>query len=245
VNARWGSLLDVFYGTDAGPSEADGCGKRGPNGEAYNPRRGAKVLATCFEFLDAHFPLKPTTRKSGGGGGGRGEKKSSSGPIACSWAHVAGVRVANRGRVPLALCLTDGSMAALKHAPQFVAFMHEKSMSRSASSRRSNSNSNSNSDESDALLTSLLLLHNHLHVEIVFDSQSVVGRDNAAGIHDILLESAVTAIVCSFVCLFLFCRFCFCVCKLILHNLRSLPFFFLPVRPIAKTRWLLWTRRTR
>ena len=52
ANARWGSLYDALYGTDA-ISEADGCSKSG----AYNPKRGAKVIAFAKEFLDASVPL--------------------------------------------------------------------------------------------------------------------------------------------------------------------------------------------
>ena len=39
ANARWGSLYDALYGTDA-LSEANGCEK----GTGYNPKRGAKVI---------------------------------------------------------------------------------------------------------------------------------------------------------------------------------------------------------
>jgi malate synthase len=53
ANARWGNLLDAFYGTDAGPSEADGCEK----GSKYNPKRGGKVFDMCHQFLDEFFPL--------------------------------------------------------------------------------------------------------------------------------------------------------------------------------------------
>ncbi len=57
ANARWGSLYDALYGTDA-ISEADGCGKSPEGGSGYNPQRGAKVIDYCRHVLDRCAPLK-------------------------------------------------------------------------------------------------------------------------------------------------------------------------------------------
>src|SRR5437867_1566803 len=53
ANARWGSLYDALYGTNVIP-EVDGAEK----GEAYNPKRGAKVIAYAEEFLDKVIGLE-------------------------------------------------------------------------------------------------------------------------------------------------------------------------------------------
>lgn len=53
ANARWGSLYDALYGTDA-IAETDGCEK----GSGYNPKRGAKVIEYARYVLDRCVPLK-------------------------------------------------------------------------------------------------------------------------------------------------------------------------------------------
>jgi malate synthase len=95
ANARWGSLYDALYGTNMIP-EDDGAEK----GEAYNPRRGAKVIAYTEEFLDKVIGLE------------RG-----------SFSHVSRFLLKDvGGKKQLAAALKDGSTVGLAEPSKFVGY---------------------------------------------------------------------------------------------------------------------------
>jgi malate synthase len=128
ANARWGSLYDALYGTDA-------LGDRpGPGG--YDDERGARVVAWGRAFLDEIAPLT---------GGSHAD--------VTRYGIESGRLVTDRGR------LRD---------PSLLAGWKDSSP---------------------------LLRHNNLHVEIVVDRDHPIGRTDKAGVADLLLESAVTAIM--------------------------------------------------
>jgi malate synthase len=145
ANARWGSLYDALYGTDAIALDA------APRAGSYNPERGAKVIAFARDFLDRHFALAQ---------GSHGDA------IAYSVAGRAGG--AGQG---LAIRLNSGGTTHLKAPAAFRGYQ----------------------GTGDAPSV-LLLVHHGLHVEVHIDRTQPIGRDDPAGISDVLLESAITTI---------------------------------------------------
>jgi malate synthase len=140
ANARWGSLYDALYGTDVIPDDA-GAERIG----AYNPGRGAQVVARARELLDGAAPLN-----------------------GASHADVTRYSIAN-GKLCVA-CAFGG--VGLAHPEQLVGWQGDA-----------------------AAPTAILLRQNGLHLELKFDRTHPVGRDDPAGLADIILESAVTTIM--------------------------------------------------
>ncbi|MBP0464954.1 malate synthase G [Roseomonas sp. PWR1] len=138
ANARWGSLYDALYGTDAIPQD-------GPKARGYDPARGAQVIARARAVLDRAIPLA------------RG-----------SHADAAGYRLEAGA---LEVTLKDGSKVGLARPGQCVGFLGEPHAP-----------------------TSLLFVNNGLHLEVKFDRAHPIGKTDAAGICDVVLEAALTTI---------------------------------------------------
>lgn len=130
ANARWGSLYDALYGTDALGSL--------PSGKGYNADRGAQVIAWGRAHLDAVAPL-------------------ASG----SWADIDGLSVEGGALSP-----------GLKDPAQFAGH-----------------------NDGPSGLAQVFLTANGLMIDIVIDPTSNIGGADKAGISDIILESALSAIM--------------------------------------------------
>jgi malate synthase len=141
ANARWGSLYDALYGSDAIPRDAQAGQSKG-----YNPKRGKLVIAWARRFLDEAVPL-------------------------ASGSH-ADVRLYAVKNGTLTATLTNGSTVGLKDSKQLRAYR----------------------GDADAP-AAILLVNNGLHIEIVVDRARPVGRDDPAGVADVILEAAVTTIM--------------------------------------------------
>ena len=133
ANARWGSLYDAMYGTDAMGDLPE------PGG--YNRGRGGRVVARARVMLDDHFPIDGT-----------------------SHADVRTYEVVDGA------LLMDGH--PLRSPEKFKGY------------RGSRANPEA-----------ILLKNNGLHMELLFDGNNMIGRRDQAALADVLVESAVTAIM--------------------------------------------------
>ena len=139
ANARWGSLYDALYGTDAIPEEG------APRGGQYNPQRGAKVIAFARDFLDQNFGLSDGSHRDS-----------------------LSYRIGENG---LEVEIKNDRTTRLIQSVAFKGFQGERNSP-----------------------SVLLLEHHGLHVELHIDRTHYIGRDDPAGISDVVLESAITTI---------------------------------------------------
>lgn len=133
ANARWGSLYDALYGTDA-------MGSRPAKG-GYDRGRGARVVARARVFLDEAFPIDGASHAD-----------------------------ARRYHVEKGALLVDDK--PLVSPEQFAGYVGR-------------------AKAPDAVL----LVNNGLHVELVFDRAHNIGARDQAGLADVRIESAVSAIM--------------------------------------------------
>ena len=141
ANARWGSLYDALYGTDA-ISEDGGA----TLGVGYNPLRGAKVIDYARSFLNDAAPLE-----------------NGSHADAVKYTIVDG---------KLSVTLDGGEAVGLEDDVHLAGYIGDASAP-----------------------TTIAFTNNGIHFELRIDPTHPIGKDDPAGIADVVLESAITTIM--------------------------------------------------
>jgi malate synthase len=137
ANARWGSLYDALYGTDAMGDL--------PSGKGYDAARGARVIAWAKAFLDDTAPLA-----------------NGSHADVTSYAVIGGNLKATLG----------GVLTGLATPNQFVGYQGDPSAP-----------------------SAIAIKNNHLHAILNVDRSTEIGANDAAGLSDIMMEAAISAIM--------------------------------------------------
>jgi malate synthase len=140
ANARWGSLYDALYGTDAIPEDGGATRSQG-----YNKLRGARVVAKARQILDQAVPLAVGSHQ-----------------------EAIGYAV-DDGR--LMVVLKNHVKTGLAQPEQLAGYR---------------------GDANDP--AAVLLKHNGLHIEISINRADPIGKEDAAGVADVVLEAAITTI---------------------------------------------------
>jgi len=141
ANARWGSLYDALYGTDAIP-ETDGATRAG----GYNPVRGEKVIAYARDVLDNALPLNTGSHAD-----------------ATSYTIQDGA---------LQVTLENGTTATLAQPDLLQGYRGDAGAPEA-----------------------IVFKHHGLHLEIQIDREHPIGKQDKAGVKDVVLEAAVTTIM--------------------------------------------------
>jgi len=132
ANARWGSLYDTLYGTDA-------------ISKNKNQEKVKKVINYVRDFLDKISPIDQG-----------------------SWRDISKLKIEEKNLT----IIINNKNRYLKNKKQFIGFNGDKNNPKS-----------------------ILLKNNNLHIDIIIDPNSSVGKNDVANISDIIIESAISTIV--------------------------------------------------